>query len=74
MTEAQAKKEGVAAYRAGKSRAPALNQGFLTMACASGNTAAMMDAYMLGWTIANLANGMPSDFPSVRELAKIEAA
>lgn len=74
MTESQAKQEGVAAYRAGYSRAPALNQGFVTAACATGKTVQMMDAYMHGWTIASLADGMPADFPSVRELKKIEAA
>lgn len=80
MNTIQAKQQGVAAYRAGKGRAPALNGPFLRAACAAcaacagGELAALLDAYIHGWTIAMLADGAPADMPSVSELAVIEAA
>ena len=75
MDANQAKQQGAAAFKAGKGRAPALNQSFLTAASASGKLMEMMDAYMHGWTIAMLADGvLDNTMPSVVELAEIEAA
>ena len=77
MNTIQAKQQGVAAYRAGKGCAPALNGPFLRAACAActgGKLAALLGAYIHGWTIAMLADGAPADMPSVRKLAVIEAA
>jgi hypothetical protein len=75
MNATQAKQAGAAAFKAGKARAPALNQAFLAAASASGKLCAMMDAYMHGWTVAMLADGAADKaMPSVRELAEIEAA
>lgn len=75
MNKANAAKAGVQAYRDGRGRAPALNQKFLMAASASGELLKMMDAYMHGWTIAMLADGIEDkNMPSVVELAKIQAA
>lgn len=74
MNTNQAKQQGAAAFKAGKGRAPALNQAFLREACSTGNSVALMDAYMHGWTVAMLADGAPADMPSARELSAIEAA
>ena len=74
MNTTQAKQQGVAAFKAGKARAPALNQSFLVAANAAGSLLELMKAYTHGWTIASLANGAAADMPSVRELAEIEAA
>lgn len=75
MNIAQAKQQGAAAFKSGKGRAPALNAAFLKEASASGNLCKLMDAYMHGWTIAMLADGVKdASMPSVRELAEIEAA
>jgi len=75
MNAAQAKQQGAAAFKAGKGRAPALNQAFIRAASASGKLTQMMDAYMNGWTVAMLADGVTdSKMPSVRALAEIEAA
>lgn len=75
MNKANATKAGVQAYRDGRGIAPALNQRFLVAASASGELVTMMDAYMHGWTIAMLADGISDqNMPSVVELAKIEAA
>lgn len=74
MNTTQAKQAGAAAFKAGKGRAPALNQAFITEA-AAGNICKLMDAYIHGWTIAMLADGVAdSSMPSVHELAQIEAA
>lgn len=74
MNTTQAKAKGADAFKAGKSRAPALNQSFLVAANATGNLLELMKAYTHGWTIASLANDASADMPSVRELAEIEAA
>ena len=74
MNTTQAKQQGAAAFKAGKGRAPALNQDFLADANATGNLLELMKAYTHGWTIASLANSAAADMPSVRELAEIEAA
>ena len=75
MNTTQAKQQGAAAFKAGKGRAPALNQAFLRAASEAGNLAALMDAYTHGWTIAMLADGVADQtMPSVRELATLEAA
>jgi hypothetical protein len=74
MNTTQAKQQGAVAFKAGKGRAPALNQTFLTAANAAGNLLELMKAYTHGWTIASLANGAAADMPSARELAEIEAA
>lgn len=74
MNTTQAKQQGAAAFKAGKGRAPALNQVFLAAADAAGDLLELMKAYTHGWTIASLANGESADMPSVRELSEIEAA
>jgi hypothetical protein len=75
MNTTQAKQAGAEAFKAGKGRAPALNQAFITEAAAAGNLCKLMDAYMHGWTVAMLADGaQDKTMPSVRELAAIEAA
>lgn len=75
MNKTIATKAGVHAYRDGRGRAPAMNKSFLVAASASGELVKMMDAYMHGWTIAMLADGIADqNMPSVVELAKIEAA
>lgn len=75
MNTTQAKQQGVAAFESGKGRAPALNTAFIAEAAATGNLCALMDAYMHGWTIAMLADGVNDRaMPSVRELAQIKAA
>jgi hypothetical protein len=71
MNAKQAKQAGVAAYQAGKGRAPALNQAFLREACATGDLCTMMDCYSNGWTIAHLADGASDDMPSVQTLREI---
>lgn len=69
-----AKKAGVQAYRDGRGRAPALNQKFIAAACGSGQVLNMLDAYLYGYDIANLADGMSDlDMPSVKSLALIDA-
>lgn len=72
----QAQQSGVAAYRAGQGRAPALNQVFIAAACASAtSTASLLQAYLYGWDIANLANGSGDPtMPSVITLAEIDGA
>jgi len=69
----KAQRAGVKAFNNGKDRAPALNQAFLKEACSSKiNTIALLDAYLHGWDIANLANGETNqDLPSVIELKRI---
>lgn len=75
MNITEAKKQGAAAFKNGKGRAPALNLAFLEEASASGNLLNLMDTYTHGWTIAMLAEGAADHTtPSVRELALIEAA
>jgi hypothetical protein len=74
MNTNQAKQQGAAAFKAGKGRAPALNQSFLVAADAVGNLLELMKAYTHGWTIASLASCAAVDMPSVRELAEIESA
>lgn len=78
MDRNQASKHGVQAYKAGKGRAPALNQEFATAACKGSSTKqviALLDAYTHGWTIASLADGQcDSSMPSFIELARIENA
>lgn len=76
MTVIQAKKEGAKARKEGKSNVPALNQKFIDAACASSvSTVKLQDAYLRGWTVAMLAEGVSDPrMPSVRELAEIEAA
>lgn len=78
MNTTQAKQHGVAAFKAGRGRAPALNKEFAQAACAAGSTKEtirLMDAYLHGWTIASLANGQTDPtLPSVIELAAIESA
>lgn len=73
MNTTQAKQQGASAFKAGKGRAPALNQAFLVAANAAGSLLELMKAYTHGWTIASLANSAAADMPSVRELAEIEA-
>lgn len=70
----QAQRAGVTAYNHGHGRAPALNAQFTKDACASGNLITMLDGYLHGWDIANLADMavLPS-MPSVIELAEIMA-
>lgn len=59
-------KAGVDSFKAGKGRAPALNHDFLRRAVlAERGVNDLMDSYLRGWDLANLANGMPDDFPSV---------
>lgn len=75
MNTNQAKKEGAAAFKAGKGCAPALNQAFLSEAVKAGNLNVLMAAYKRGWTVALLADGITDkSMPSVVELAEIEAA
>jgi hypothetical protein len=76
MTTAEAKKAGVEAYRAGMNQAPALNQAFITNACAADeDTVELVKAYSDGWTYANLADGVEDEsMPSVQALREIEIA
>lgn len=74
MSIIEAEKYGVAAKLAGKQSAPALNRDFLEKACATGNSLKLMAAYIHGWTVCHLAEGMPSDAPSVLELKRIANA
>jgi len=67
MTIDEAKKAGALAFTQGRPAAPALNQEFITSACASAvSTAVLLDAYSIGWTTAHLAAEAPLvDMPSV---------
>jgi hypothetical protein len=72
MDAEQARKAGAQAFQGGRDRAPALNQEFIRQACATGNVAALLDAYTEGWDIARLAQDAPlPDMPSVRRLREI---
>ncbi len=74
MNTNQAARQGVEAFRAGKGRAPALNQAFLVAAAATGNLLCLMDAYTNGWTVAMLAQDAPlPTMPSIASLAEIMA-
>lgn len=69
-----ARRMGVEAYGAGKKVTPALNAAFLAWASGTGaRMASLMGAYTAGWSVAMLADGQTSDFPSVRTLAEILA-
>lgn len=69
-----AKKMGVESFKAGRGVAPAHSQTFLKWAISTGSRlTTLMGAYTTGWTIASLAEGQTSDFPSVKSLAEILA-
>lgn len=74
MTKIEAQQAGVAAFFAGKGRAPALNNEFTVAVCKLGfkEMMARMDDYTHGWTIAHLADNAPlPTMPSVGELERI---
>lgn len=77
-TESQikdAKKMGVQAFNGGKKIAPALNPAFLAWASSTGaRIVDLMDGYTSGWSVAMLAEGQTTDFPSVQALAGIMGA
>lgn len=70
-----AEQQGVAAFQAGRQRAPALNQAFLVAISAVATGSALLellDAYLHGWDIANLAEGVTDPtMPSVVEYNRI---
>lgn len=79
MTTDDAKKAGVTAFGDGRQCAPALNQKFLAAACSSDvETVALLDAYIEGWSVANLAaKATESGFhgaPSIATLRSITSA
>ena len=60
---------GVSAYKAGRDRAPALNQDFIRRAVlAERGVNDLLREYLHGWDLANLADGMDDSFPSVKAL------
>lgn len=63
----EAKYAGLKAFEAGMGRAPALNKEFTTAIFSQKDTKAtlLMDAYLYGWDIANLANNSIPGSPSV---------
>jgi phage-related minor tail protein len=75
MTTDDAMKAGAMAYTQGTPAAPALNAAFIAAACASAvPTAALLDAYGRGWTVAHLAADAPlKDMPSVIEFNRLMA-
>jgi hypothetical protein len=57
----EAHQAGAQAFAAGKMRAPALNQAFIVAACNSPtNTVKLLKAYNDGWTLAMLAEPLPT--------------
>ena len=59
-------KAGVDAFKAGKGRAPALNHDFSRRCVlAERGVNKLLDAYLRGWDLANLSDGMVDEFPSV---------
>lgn len=75
MTTDEAMKAGALAFTNGRAAAPALNQGFIVVACQSAvSTAQLLEAYGRGWTVANLAANAPTaDMPSVIALKRLMA-
>lgn len=70
----QAEKLGVEAFNAGLGRAPARNGAFINSmrGMRTRDMLKVMDAYLHGWDIANLAkDAVLPDMPSVIELARI---
>ncbi len=79
MTPTEAKKAGVKAFKTDKGRAPALNAEFVSAACKAATKgqvglSELLEGYLRGWDVANLAEGMPADWPSVRALEEINKA
>lgn len=77
MNSKQAQQAGVSAYQAGRGRAPSLNASFTKSACAAASgkaLCALLDDYIHGWDVANLAAGAISTSPSVAELVRINQA
>lgn len=72
MNIKQAQQAGVEAFNEGRKMAPALNNAFISAACASEtDTCALLDAYTHGWTIANLSSAAIPGAPSTARLAEI---
>lgn len=64
MSLEDAKRAGADAFIAGRPRAPALNQEFISAACAASSVggldlSGLLEAYLRGWTVALLAENSP---------------
>lgn len=68
-----AKLAGLQAFEAGLGRAPALNKDFTTAVFSQAETMAveLLDAYLVGWDIANLAAAAIPGAPSLQSYAEI---
>lgn len=77
MNLKDAKQAGVKAFNDGRGRAPALNNKFVQSSLVDSKLdgeialVEMFEGYLMGWDIANLADGMGPEFPSVKALAEI---
>ena len=74
MTIHEAEQAGVDSFRSGRPMAPALNNDLIQAICETPKAIIpLLDAYIHGWTIAHLAEGMTDeDLPSKQELKRIQ--
>ncbi len=59
LTRQEAFTAGMDGFEAGRGRAPALNAGFIKLACAEPDTADLLAEYLRGWDRANLDAPVP---------------
>lgn len=72
----QAHLAGLRAFEAGRARAPALNRAFTTAIFNQNDTPAndLLEAYLYGWDVANLASSAIPGAPSLERYREILAA